>query len=245
MKFEKATICCFMFLRVWSNKYIFLAITACYAITQEAIVTIDSLRALVFIKWLYGLLVHRKKKRSHFDPKSWVTGKTKIRPGIQSNWRIFKSNFNTRYWESNWLDIESQIDSILRVKLTWYWESNWLDIENQIDSILRVKLTRYWESNWLDIESQIDSILRVKLTRYWESNWLDFESQIDSISRVKLTRFRESNWLDFESQIDSISRVKLTRRESNWLDIETQIDSQYRINLTQLFFNYSVSRVEF
>ena len=109
----------------------------------------------------------------------------------------------TRYWESNWLDIESQIDSILRVKLTRYWKSNWLDIESQIDSILRVKLTRYWESNWFDIESQIDSILRVKLTRYWESNWLDIESQIDSILRVKLTRYWESNWLDIDSQIVS------------------------------------------
>ena len=38
---------------------------------------------------------------SHFDLKSWVTGGTKIRPGIQSNWRIF---------ESKWLDIGSQFE---------------------------------------------------------------------------------------------------------------------------------------
>ena len=42
------------------------------------------------------------KKRSHFDLKSWVTGGTKITPGIPSYRRIF---------ESNWLDIESQFDS--------------------------------------------------------------------------------------------------------------------------------------
>ena len=91
----------------------------------------------------------------------------------------------------------SQINSILRVKLSQYWESNWLNIESQIDSILRVKLTQYWESNWLNIESQIDSILRVKWTQYWESNWLNIESQIDSILRVKLTEYWESNWLKY------------------------------------------------
>ena len=72
--------------------------------------------------------IHWKKKWSHFDLKSWVTGGTKIR----SNWRIF---------ESNWLGIESQFDSVLRVNLTRYWES--------ICSVLRVNLTRYWESIWL------------------------------------------------------------------------------------------------
>ena len=45
---------------------------------------------------------HWKKKLSHFDLKSWVTGGTKIRYGIPSNWKIF---------ESKWLDIESQFDS--------------------------------------------------------------------------------------------------------------------------------------
>ena len=43
-----------------------------------------------------------RKKWSHFDLKSWVSGGNKIRPGILNHWRIS---------ESNWLDIESQIDS--------------------------------------------------------------------------------------------------------------------------------------
>ena len=59
--------------------------------------------------------LHWKKKWSHFDLKSWVTGGTKIRPGIPSNWIIF---------ESIWLDIESQfnfqIDSQFRVNLTHF-----------------------------------------------------------------------------------------------------------------------------
>ena len=56
---------------------------------------------------------HWNKKRSHFDLKSWVTGCTKIRPGIPSNWRIF---------ELKWLEIDSQyrvkIDSQYRVNFT-------------------------------------------------------------------------------------------------------------------------------
>ena len=35
-------------------------------------------------------MLHWKKKWSHFDLKSWVTGGTKIWPGIPSNWRIFE-----------------------------------------------------------------------------------------------------------------------------------------------------------
>ena len=49
---------------------------------------------------------HRKKKKMEsFWPKKlshWVTGGTKFWHGILSNWRMSKSN---------WLDIESQIDS--------------------------------------------------------------------------------------------------------------------------------------
>ena len=43
---------------------------------------------------------------SHFDLESWVTGGTKIWPGIPNNWRIF---------ESNWLDIESQIVNLTQI----------------------------------------------------------------------------------------------------------------------------------
>ena len=55
---------------------------------------------------------HWKKKLSHFDLNSWVTGGTKIWPGIPSNWRMF---------ELNWLDIERQFEirySNIRVNLT-------------------------------------------------------------------------------------------------------------------------------
>ena len=121
----------------------------------------------------------------------------------------------------------SQIDLILRVKLTWYWESNWLDIESRIDLILRVELTWYWESNWLDIESRIDLILRVELTWYWESNWLDIESLFDSNILQLLgisgrILFRE--WLTILGQNDSIFSFSsflmligsFVSTESNW-----------------------------
>ena len=59
---------------------------------------------------------HWKKKWSHFDLKSWVTGGSKIRPGIPTNWRIF---------ESNWLDIESQLSIWLKNSpITWNPRSN-------------------------------------------------------------------------------------------------------------------------
>ena len=115
---------------------------------------IEASRRPVQNSYVCKLWYTERKKLGHFDIKSWVTCGTKIRPGKVGNWRIF---------ESNWLHIESQIDSTLRVKLTQHWESNWLNIESQIDSTLRDKLNQHWESNWLNIESQIDSALRVGL----------------------------------------------------------------------------------
>ena len=55
-------------------------------------------------------LITKRKKRSHFDLKSWVTGGTKIRPEIPSNWRIFES-------------ISSQFDSNI---LQWLEISGWI-----------------------------------------------------------------------------------------------------------------------
>ena len=51
-----------------------------------------------YLKWI-NLSKSLNEKWCHFDLKSWITGGTKIRPGIQSNWRIF---------ESNWLGIEGE-----------------------------------------------------------------------------------------------------------------------------------------
>ena len=42
----------------------------------------------------------------------------------------FQNDFDFKS-ESSWLDIESKIDSTLRVKFTQLWESNWLNIERK------------------------------------------------------------------------------------------------------------------
>ena len=81
-----------------------------------------------------------------------------------------------QYWESNWLNIESQIDSTLRVKLTQHWESNWL-IHNPVthfarlnynfasDSTFKVKMTYYF--SWCT-ERKIESFWPKKL---WHLSW--------------------------------------------------------------------------
>ena len=69
-----------------------------------------------------------KEKWSHFDLKSWVTGGTKIRPVIPSNWKIF---------ESNWLSISSQFDS------------NILQLLRITGRILVPPVTQLFRSKWL------------------------------------------------------------------------------------------------
>ena len=163
---------------------------------------IEASRRPVQNRYVCKLWYTERKKLSHFDTKSWVTWGTKIRHSKEGPYRIF---------ESNWLNIKSQIDSTLIVKLTQHWESNWLNIESQIDSTLRVKLTQHWESNWLNIESQIGSTLRVKLTQHWELNWLNIVCQIDSnilqlltlpgrIIISPVTQLLRSKWLIFFSR---------------------------------------------
>ena len=64
--------------------------------------------------WIYVILnfhafpdfeILWKKKGSHFDLKNWDTGGTKIRPGIPSIWRIFKSNWlkNSHFDLKSWV----------------------------------------------------------------------------------------------------------------------------------------------
>ena len=94
------------------------------------------------------LSVHREKKLSHFDLKSWITGGIIIRPGKVSNWRIF---------ESIWLSMLSQFDSQFWVNLTHNVESIWLTMLSQFDSQRWVNLTLIVEPIWLSLLSQFDS----------------------------------------------------------------------------------------
>ena len=51
---------------------------------------------------------------SHFDLKSWVTGGTKIWPGIPSNWRIFELIW-LKYLNKYWTKIRPRIPSNWRI----------------------------------------------------------------------------------------------------------------------------------
>ena len=93
----------------------------------------------IFTQLNKSVAIHWRKKWSHFDLKSWVAGGTKIKPGILNNWWIF---------ESNWLDIESQIDNLtLNIEPIWLKkiEYNFLV---KVCPILRVNLTLNIESIW-------------------------------------------------------------------------------------------------
>ena len=113
---------------------------------------------------------------THWKEKSLVTFGIKIRPGIPSNWRIFKSN---------WLSMSSQFDSQCRVNLTLNVESIWLSMSSQFDSQCRVNLTLNVESVWLSMSSQFDTnilqlvgipgrILVPPVTQLFRSKWLTF-----------------------------------------------------------------------
>ena len=80
---------------------------------------------------------YSKKKWSHFDLNTWVSGGTKIRPGIPSNWRIF---------ESNRLDIESwlKIDYQYRVNLTQIFSTYLESVEFLVPLV-----TQFFRSKWL------------------------------------------------------------------------------------------------
>ena len=71
--------------------------------------------------------VHRKKKLSHSDPKSWVTGGTKIWPNfLGQNDSIFRSMHREKYtWVISTLKVESlaelKFDPTFQVKMTKFF----------------------------------------------------------------------------------------------------------------------------
>ena len=67
-----------------------------------------------------------KQKWSHFDLKSWVTGRTIIRPGIPSNCRIFESNWISSQFESNILQLLGIPGRIIVPPVTQLFRSKWL-----------------------------------------------------------------------------------------------------------------------
>ena len=62
----------------------------------------------------FFLSVHREKKLSHFDLKSWVTGGIKIRPNfLGQNDSIFSLSA-TR--EKNWVILTLKVESLAELK---------------------------------------------------------------------------------------------------------------------------------
>ena len=128
---------------------------------------------------LFFLSVHREKKLSHFDLKSWVivaelkfdlkswvTGGTKIRLGKVGNWRKF---------ESIWLSVLSQFDSQCWVNLTLNVEPIGLSMLSHFDFQCWVNLTLNVETIWLKYST---------VTHFAGSN---FSSANDSNFYVKMT----------------------------------------------------------
>ena len=99
------------------------------------------------------LSVHWEKKLSHFDLKSWVTGRIIIRPGKVSNWKIF---------ESIWLSMLSQFDSQCWV-LTLIAETIWL-------------MLKQFDWNILQLPTLPGRILVPQVTQLFMSKLLNFFS---------------------------------------------------------------------
>ena len=129
-------------LESWGNKLSEKFNTILWNISHNMHELLDKLYKVPIKMGIILIAFHWKKKGSNFDLTKWVTGGTKIRPGIPSNSRIF---------ESNWHDIDSQIDLTLRVK--------WLGILGQI---LVPPVTQLFRSK----ESIFLSVLH---TQYWRT----------------------------------------------------------------------------
>ena len=126
-------------------------------------------------------IIHWKKKRSHFDLKNWVTGGKKIRLVIPSNWRIF---------ESNWLDIKSEI--VLNI-LQLLWIPGW---------ILVPPVTLLFRAKWLHFSFSVDLfqqfyclLFRVNLcvSIYWSS--FSTVSLVKFFLALKLTNCLYRLWI--------------------------------------------------
>ena len=158
-------------------------------------------------------------KLSHFDRKSWVNSGTKIRQGKVGNWNI-------------WV----KLTQTLRVKLTQHWESNWLNIESQIDSTLRVKLTQHWDwrqidSNILQLPTLLGRILVPPLTQLFRSKWLNFFSKCIVLAYTRFSwsiKFVNLDWYFFDKYclIQKVNSKILTFRTNPWYGMAIYIQSQ-------------------
>ena len=129
------------------------------------------------------LTVHREKKFSHFDLKSWVIGGIKIQPNfLGQNDTIFfceLSHFDLKSWVTGGIIIRLGKVSNWRI-----FESIELSKLSQFDSQCWFNLTLNHEPIRLSMLSQFDSQYWVNLTLNVESIWLSMLSQLDSQRKV-------------------------------------------------------------
>ena len=140
--------------------------------------------------------MHREKKFSHFDLKSWVTGGIIIWPGKVSNWRIFESiwlsmlrqltlnveSTDPQCW-ANLTLLLSKLDSQCWVNLTLNVESIWLNVES---------IWRNVESIWFNVES-----IRLLMLSQFYSNILQLPNLPGRILVRQVTQLFMSKWLNF------------------------------------------------
>ena len=130
-----------------------------------------------------------KEKMSHLTKKFWVTGGTKIRPEIPSNWRIF---------EWNWLDIESHFDLQYRVIFT-------LNIDESFDKkwvichLSHLSVMSHL-SKWVIWQKNFESLAELKFDLRFQVIG-EYLSEIDSTLRVILTYNIESFLLSILSHL--------------------------------------------
>ena len=122
------------------------------------------------------LSVHREKKWSHYDLKSWVTDGIIIQPGKVSNWRII---------ESIWLSMLSQFDSQWWVNLTFNIKSIWLPCRANLTPMLS-QFDSHVEPIWLPCWANLTLIVEPII-------WLSMLSQLDSQCWVRLSMLTQFN----------------------------------------------------
>ena len=119
----------------------------------------------ILLEWSSSLVAHWKKKWSHFDLKSWVTGGTKIWTGIPSYWRIF---------ESNWLDTESQFD----FNITSQFDSNILQLLGIPGWNLVPPVTQLFRSKWLHFFFECSIANVIQLIQLMNMLWVSSRDKL-------------------------------------------------------------------
>ena len=142
IQFTQPLVSCLVY--VWRHKYTSLGKILLWPYQGFPFFCDGSNTLPYFSAFVSTFISHWKKKWSHFDLKSWVTGGTKIRPGILSNWRILKLLGIpglillppvTQIFRSKWLifsfsasSLWEDIETKIKAKLYWVISVIWMKV---------------------------------------------------------------------------------------------------------------------